>query len=279
MAGGGEQDFASYGAVVDALLGSGEVDAVLLTGFFGGYSVKSEELGRRELAAAHMAAARDRHDRPLLVHSMHFAAMPNDALREREVPVFAAAEDGIAALAQAAHWRELPPETLALPAPSPPVAADDYWAARTLLDETGLPVAAGRLLVGDAPPDTAGLRYPLVAKALGLRHKSDAGGVALGIADEAALARGRRSAGATGAAGARRRGAGTGRGRSGADRRLPLRSGIRAHAGDRARRHLRRNLARYGGRAGAGRRADGGDAAPHPARLILASRRARETPP
>lgn len=190
MAGGGEQDFASYGAVVEALLGSGEVDAVLLTGFFGGYSVKSEQLGRRELAAAaHMAAARDRHDRPLLVHSMHFAAMPNNALREREVPVFAAAEDGIAASAQAVQWRELPPETLPLPAPSPPVAADDYWTVRTLLDEAGLPVAVGRLLVGDAPPDTAGLRYPLVAKAVGLRHKSDAGGVALGIADEAALER------------------------------------------------------------------------------------------
>src|SRR5215207_3068208 len=52
LAGGGEQDLSSYARVVDTLLASGEVDVVLLTGFFGGYSVKSDELGRRELAAA-----------------------------------------------------------------------------------------------------------------------------------------------------------------------------------------------------------------------------------
>ena len=96
LAGGGEQDFSSYGRVVDTLLGSGEVDAVLLTGFFGGYSVKSDELGQRELAAAElMADARDKHGRPLLVQSMHYEAMPNDALRQREIPVFAAAEDAV----------------------------------------------------------------------------------------------------------------------------------------------------------------------------------------
>jgi acyl-CoA synthetase (NDP forming) len=187
MAGGGEQDFASYGRVIETLLRSGEVDAVLLTGFFGGYSVKSEELGRRELAAAaHMADARDQHDRPLIVQSMHFDAMPNDALRQREVPVFAAAEDGIAALARGVQWRHLPAAPLPLPPPAPPIAADDYWSARTLLAEV-LPLARARLIAGDAAPDATGLRYPLVAKALGLRHKSDAGGVLLGIADEAAL--------------------------------------------------------------------------------------------
>ncbi len=162
---------------------------MLLTGFFGGYSVKSEELGRRELVAArHMADARDRHRRPLLIHSMHFDAMPNDALREREVPVFAAAEDGIAALARAVRWRDLPPELVSLPPPARPLTGDDYWTARTLLAKAGLPVAAGRLIEGGAEPDADGLRFPVVAKALGLRHKSDAGGVVLGIADEMALA-------------------------------------------------------------------------------------------
>ena len=105
LAGGGEQDFSSYGRVVDMLLTSGEVDAVLLTGFFGGYSVKSDELGRRELAAAAlMVAARDGRERPLLVHSMHHEAPPNDALRKHEVPVFAAADDAVQALARAIRW-------------------------------------------------------------------------------------------------------------------------------------------------------------------------------
>jgi acyl-CoA synthetase (NDP forming) len=189
MAGGGEQDFSSYGRVVETLLASGDVDAVLLTGFFGGYSVKSEELGRRELAAAaHMADARDRHDRPLLVQSMHYDAMPNDALRRREVPVFAAAEDAIQALARGVRWHSLPAAPHPLPEPQPPTAGDDYWTARSLLADAGLLVAAARLVSEDEAPDAGGLRYPLVAKALGLRHKSDAGGVVLGIADEAALA-------------------------------------------------------------------------------------------
>jgi acyl-CoA synthetase (NDP forming) len=189
LAGGGEQDFSSYGRMVDLLLASGEVDTVLLSGFFGGYSVKSDELGRRELAAAAlMADARDGRERPLLVHSMHHAAMPNDALRQREIPVFAAVEDAVEALARAVHWRSLPSEPLPLPPPAPPVAGDDYWSARTLLEEAGLPVARAQLLAPNAPPDTTGLTYPVVVKALGLRHKSDAGGVVLGILDDAALA-------------------------------------------------------------------------------------------
>jgi acyl-CoA synthetase (NDP forming) len=175
--------------VVDTLLASGEVDTVLLTGFFGGYSVKSDELGRRELAAAAlMAYARDGRERPLLVHSMHHAAMPNDALRQREIPVFAAVEDAVEALALAVHWRSLPSEPLPLPPPAPLVAGDDYWSARTLLEEAGLPVARARLVAPDAPPDTTGLTYPVVVKALGLRHKSDAGGVVLSIRDDESLA-------------------------------------------------------------------------------------------
>jgi acyl-CoA synthetase (NDP forming) len=188
LAGGGEQDFSSYGRVVDTLLGSGEVDAVLLTGFFGGYSVKSDDLGRRELAAAAlMADARDERERPLLVHSMHHETMPNDALRRREIPVFAAAEDAIQALARAGHWWDLPSGPLPLPPPAAPVPGDDYWSARTLLEEAGLPVARARLLSADEAADATGLSYPVVVKALGLRHKSDAGGVVLGIAGDEAL--------------------------------------------------------------------------------------------
>jgi acyl-CoA synthetase (NDP forming) len=189
LAGGGEQDFSSYGRVIDTLLASGEVDAVLLTGFFGGYSVKSDELGRREQAAAAlMADARDRHQRPLLVHSMHHEAAPNDALRRREIPVFAAAEDAVQALARAIRWWSLPAGPLPLPPPAAPVAGDDYWSARTLLVEAGLPVAKARLVPAAEAPEATGLSYPVVVKAIGLHHKTDAGGVVLGIADDVALA-------------------------------------------------------------------------------------------
>jgi acyl-CoA synthetase (NDP forming) len=160
-----------------------------MTGFFGGYSVKSDELGQRELAAArHMATARNETGRALLVHSMHYVAMPNDALREREVPVFAAAEDGIEALARAVRWQQEPMSPLPLPAPAPPVMADDYWTARQLLADAGLPMARARLVLSGETIDISGLTFPLVAKALGQRHKSDSGGVVLGISDEAELA-------------------------------------------------------------------------------------------
>jgi acyl-CoA synthetase (NDP forming) len=189
LAGGGEQDFSSYGRVVDTLLASGEVDAVLLTGFFGGYSLKSDELGRRELAAAAlMANARDARERPLLVHSMHHAAMPNDALRQRDIPVFAATEDAVQALARAVRWRSLPSALLPPPPPAAPVAREDYWSARTSLADAGLPVARARLLAPDVTPEASGLTYPVVVKALGLPHKSDAGGVLLGIASDDSLA-------------------------------------------------------------------------------------------
>ena len=189
MAGGGEQDFGSYGRVAGALLASGELDAVLFTGYFGGYSTESETLGEQELASARtMADARDATGCALLMHSMHFAAMPNQFLRQREVPVYAAAEDAIEALARAVHWRTPPITPLHLPVPATPVSTTDYWSARSFLADYGLPVTAARVFAGSEPVESAGLRYPLVAKALGLNHKSDAGGVVLDIADEAQLA-------------------------------------------------------------------------------------------
>jgi acyl-CoA synthetase (NDP forming) len=190
MAGGGEQDFGSYGRVAQVLLESGELDAVLFTGYFGGYSTESEALGDQELASAEvMANARDATGRALLMHSMHFAAGPNQYLRQREVPVYAAAEDAIEAIARAVRWQSPPVPPLPVPAAVPAVSADDYWSARSLLADAGLPVAVARLVADGEPAKSAGLRFPLVAKALGLNHKSDEGGVLLNIADEAHLAR------------------------------------------------------------------------------------------
>jgi acyl-CoA synthetase (NDP forming) len=188
MAGGGEQDFGSYGRVAEALLASGELDAVLFTGYFGGYSTESVALGEQELASARMMAdARDTTGCALLMHSMHFAAMPNQYLRQREIPVYAAAEDAIDALARAVRWQVPPVMPLPLPAPAAAMTATDYWSARSLMAAYGLPVTTARIYAGIEPVESAGLRYPLVAKALGLNHKSDAGGVILNIADEEQL--------------------------------------------------------------------------------------------
>ena len=57
LAGSGEQDFRNFERVTAAVLESGEVDAVLLTGYFGGYSQMNEEFRTRETEVAREIAA------------------------------------------------------------------------------------------------------------------------------------------------------------------------------------------------------------------------------
>ena len=56
LAGGGEQDIHSFHRTARALLRSGEVDALLMTGYFGGYSEYGETLGRGEASVAEALA-------------------------------------------------------------------------------------------------------------------------------------------------------------------------------------------------------------------------------
>ena len=71
------------------------------------------------------------------------------------------------------------------------VAGTGYADARALLAAGGVPFVAARTVTGPAGAVAAAaeLGYPVVLKALGLLHKSDAGGVVVGLGDEAALTR------------------------------------------------------------------------------------------
>jgi acetate---CoA ligase (ADP-forming) len=64
-----------------------------------------------------------------------------------------------------------------------------YDAARSLLAQGGVPFAAQRTVTSleAALTAAAAIGYPVVVKALGAVHKSDAGGVKLGITDPEAL--------------------------------------------------------------------------------------------
>ena len=77
----------------------------------------------------------------------------------------------------------------ALPPAAEAVTLDGYNAARALLAAGGVPFVPARTVTtgGEAAEAAAGLGYPVVLKALGTLHKSDAGGVALGLSDAAAL--------------------------------------------------------------------------------------------
>jgi acetate---CoA ligase (ADP-forming) len=190
FAGAGERDLRRYAQVIEALLHSGEVDSVLLTGYFGGYSRSARGQEALELGVARrLAEAARASGRALAVHSMHHGSGPARALREDGVPVYRTVEAACRALgsvAAAGDGRRAIPE---LPAPAPPVEDSGFWAARALLAAAGVPMVTAVRIAGldEALSAARRIGFPVVLKATGVLHKSDAGGVALGLAGEAEL--------------------------------------------------------------------------------------------
>jgi acyl-CoA synthetase (NDP forming) len=189
FAGAGEQDLSSYERVPRLLLESGEVDALLLTGYLGGYSATSDELREPETEAARgLARAAAEAGRPAVVQTMYWQEAPAVALRESGVPVFREIDSAIRSLARAAA-RPSPTGVPALPEPAAALPELGYLESRELLAGAGIPFPEARRAesADEALAAAAGLGYPVVLKALGVVHKSDAGGVVLGIEDDDAL--------------------------------------------------------------------------------------------
>jgi acetate---CoA ligase (ADP-forming) len=187
FAGGGERDITTYPRVARMLLRSGEVDAVLLTGYFGGYGRESELDAARELAQIGREAPA-----PLVVHTMYADSAAASVLRASGAPVCreieATARTLVTMRARAAGTAHAVPD---LPAPVPRPVAEDYWSARELVASAGIElVAARRVRTSDDAARAAGeLGFPVVLKALGALHKSDAGGVVVDIRDAEGLRR------------------------------------------------------------------------------------------
>ena len=190
LAGAGEADFLSYSRVARGLLEADELDGVLMTGYFGGYSQYSEEFAETETEVGHLIArAAAETGKPLVAQSMYADDRPNVALRDGGVPVYWTIE---AAAASLAALEQLPAVT------GPPALPEEvtgpldrgYFGSRALLAEAGVPFVAARGAHGreHVLAAAAEVGYPVVLKALGLLHKSDAGGVSVGLADADALA-------------------------------------------------------------------------------------------
>jgi acyl-CoA synthetase (NDP forming) len=190
LAGMGEQDPLSYLRATSALLESGEVDGVLLTGYFGGYSLLPTSLAQRELTtAADLVSRITGQTKPVVVHTVYPDSPSSRVLRGAGVPVHRDA--GRAAAVLAGCCRPVPAtrtDDLVLPAPAVAMTATDYGTVRDMLTRAGVPFPAAATVT-----DEAGLRCvlpdmltlgPVVLKALGLLHKSDAGGVVLDLRDE-----------------------------------------------------------------------------------------------
>ncbi|MEU4125152.1 acetate--CoA ligase family protein [Streptomyces virginiae] len=201
LAGMGEQRPLSYADTARELLAAGEVDAVLMTGYFGGYAASEGGLGggpsggsvladgearaAKEIVA-HLAAT----PKPLVLQSMYPQSPSCRVLAEAGVPVFAATEDAARALAAmtgrtAADAAGIP----SLPPPAAPLRDPGYHGVRALLGAAGVPFPAAREVTDEAGLLAAAAEFdgPYVLKALHLLHKSDAGGVALRLADRDAL--------------------------------------------------------------------------------------------
>jgi len=192
LAGAGEQDTFSFARSTGALLAADDADAVLFTAYFGGYSEQSDDLRERELAVAgELASAVVSTERPLVVHTMYWDSPPARELRAAGVPVYRAIESAVAGLVALAADAEAARAPLpGLPAPAPPLTDAGYAKARAALAEAGIPFAAAATVHSrDEALAAAGeIGYPVVLKALGALHKSDAGGVVVGPAEPDALA-------------------------------------------------------------------------------------------
>jgi len=127
-------------------------------------------------------------------------AVARERLHARGVPALQGIEDGLAAWGRIAHYRSRRTTLLAdgesaLPPICPTAAPSngqwlDEWQSKQALRAFGLPLPEARLCHPDQVLAQAReLGYPLVLKVVSaeLPHKTEAGGVALNLKDEAAL--------------------------------------------------------------------------------------------
>jgi acetate---CoA ligase (ADP-forming) len=192
LAGAGERDLMTYARCLAALLEAEEVDGVVVTGYFGSYSTQPSALAALELQAAReMGRLVRRHGKPVVVQMIHPAGLTAGALREAAIPVHRDI-DRAAAVLSALVDRDASADLLPLPPPRPPVADTSYVAARMLFADAGVSFPPARTVTDGAELDAAiaEVGVPLVLKALGRVHKSEGGGVVVGLqsAEEARAA-------------------------------------------------------------------------------------------
>ena len=226
LAGAADADPEVFQRALAILADDPEVGGVVLVGLFGGYGLRfSEELAPGERAAAEAMADLMRDvSKPLVVHSMYAgAASPSlDRLREARVPVVESLEVACRCLEEA--WRrgrrpDGPAPSWPPPREDPPsglvVTATERVEALRTEGRTTLTEPEARELLAAAgatlPPavlclDEEAVRHavtqrtgPLALKVVSSRipHKTEAGGVALGVeGPEAAVEAYRRITGA-----------------------------------------------------------------------------------
>jgi acyl-CoA synthetase (NDP forming) len=189
----GADGLASFTGIARACLESGEVDAVLITGYYGGYALYSDEYRESEPREALALAELQRElDRPVVVHSI-FAEEVGEGtdLRAHGLASYERGEQAVRALAALAT--PLPSSAVKTPSAAAPLTGTPgYVEARALLLGAGISYGdGGPARDAEEAVALAGelALYPVTLKAVdaGLVHKSDQGGVRVGLADAGEL--------------------------------------------------------------------------------------------
>lgn len=193
LAGAGEQDLSTYARVVELLLRSGEVDSVVLSGYFGTYGLDTPALVDRELEVVEsLAGAVRSHRRPVIVHSMSHDSPAVQSMRAKAVPTLHTIDGVARSLGQAAELSERRQLDGTAPvAPSDATVGESvaYVPARNLVAGYGVSYPAGQEVtcLEELRAAVTELRAPYVLKAGWLEHKTEVGGVVVGLADATAV--------------------------------------------------------------------------------------------
>ncbi|GGU38371.1 acetate--CoA ligase family protein [Lentzea flava] len=216
LAGAGERDLSNYARAVEVLVRGGDVDTVVLSGYFGSYGADTPSLEDAEVAVAHRICSLARETGvPVAVHSMCADSAAVRALRAGGVPVQHTIERVVAALGDAARLGALSVAAaarsgaLSLPLAGAPTGPElsvpagriesgdpfrgdpcaslphqpGYLTARELLSFVRFPRAHAVTSAAEVKATT--LTGPYVLKADWLPHKSEHGGVKTGLTDPA----------------------------------------------------------------------------------------------
>lgn len=195
LAGAGERDLVNYARAVEVLVRGGEVDSVVLSGYFGSYGEDTPSLASAEVGVAERICALARETGvPVVVHSMREGSAAVRALRAGGVPVQHTIERVVAALGDAARFGVLEQRSVrnadhaghqagraARRADQAVPCRPGYLAARDLLSFVDFPRAHAVTTAADI--EATELRPPFALKADWLAHKSEHGGVELDLTD------------------------------------------------------------------------------------------------
>nr|WP_303647616.1 acetate--CoA ligase family protein [Haloarchaeobius amylolyticus] len=209
VAGGTDDDPSVFYDCAAAIAADPNVDALLLSGLFGGYGIRfSASLADPELDAAHdIAGLAAEHDLPVVVQSAYESAEPeaHAVLREQGIPVLESLEVATRSLgALATYGDHCARADRKSDFRLEPGAADDTTldevvdgdgdlsehAAREALSRHDVPLSPSELATSADEATTAADRFegPVAMKVVSpdIVHKSDVGGVALDVTDDPA---------------------------------------------------------------------------------------------